>query len=113
MSTDESRLIVEDAMCASCSVHTKRVHHREYPEIRAECGSLTEAVAYLIIQLTSARENIQSNWRRESIDRAIAEVTEIRGMLAETTQDVESACRCVAHVPDQIEPILPGRNTSL
>jgi hypothetical protein len=47
----EGRLIVEDATCAHSSVHTLRVHHREFPEIRAEAGSLAEGITHLIAQL--------------------------------------------------------------
>lgn len=113
MLTDQSCLIVEDALCVSCSVHTLRVHHREFPEIRAECGSVTEGVTHLIGQLTCARENIESQWHRELIDRAIAEVTDCLDALAKAGEDNEALCRCAPHVPDQIEPTLPERSTSL
>jgi hypothetical protein len=64
--------------------------------------------------LTCARENIQSNWHRELIDRAIAEVTECLHALAEAGPDNdEVSCRCAPHVPDQIEPRLPEPKTSL
>jgi len=113
MLTHQNRLIVEDALCASHSVHALRVHHCEFPEIRAECSSVTEGVAHLIGQLKCARENIQSRWRCELIDRAIADATELLHALAEAEQNNDASCECAVHVPDQIEPTLPGRSTSL
>ncbi|SIO61323.1 hypothetical protein SAMN05444166_6722 [Singulisphaera sp. GP187] len=113
MRTDQCHLIVEDALCASCSVHTTRVHHSDFPEIRAECGSVADGVALLVKHLKCARENAQSNWRHELIDRAIADATEFLNAMAEAGPNHEAFCRCVARIPDQIEPMLPERSTSL
>lgn len=113
MLTDQSHLIVEDSLCASCSVHTIRVHHREFPEIRAECGSVIEGVTYLLVQLTCSRENIQSNWRRELIDRAIADASEFLETLVEAGLNNEASCRCAPHITDQIQSMRSGGHSTL
>lgn len=105
-------VIVDDALCANCAVPTRRVHHRAFPEIRVECGSVAEGLAHLIRQLTTARENVQSHWRHELVDRAIAEATELLGTLAENGQDAQASCRCEPHVPGPVESTLPGTNSS-
>lgn len=109
----EGRLIVEDATCAHSSVHTLRVHHREFPEIRAEAGSLAEGITHLIAQLKCAREHVGSQWHRDLMDRAIVEATESLDTLIEAGQDNETSCVCISHIPDQIEPVLPERGSSI
>jgi hypothetical protein len=108
MLTDQGRVIVEDAVCAGCAVHTKQVHHRDFPEIRAECGSVAEAVAHLAGQLSFARDGTQSNWHHELIDRAIADVAEFLDSLAEARPTDEAFCQCGARVAGQPELLLPG-----
>ncbi|AGA26839.1 hypothetical protein [Singulisphaera acidiphila] len=114
MLTHQNRLIVEDALCASRSVHTLRVHHCEFPEIRAECSTVAEGVTHLIVQLKCARENIQSKWRCDLIDRAIDDANELLQAMAEAELNKDNApCECTVHVPDQIETTLPERRSSL
>jgi hypothetical protein len=112
MLTEQSRVIVEDAVCAGCAVHTKQVHHRDFPEIRAECGSIAEAVAHLAGQLSSARDGTQSHWHHELIDRAIADVAEFLNALAQVRQADEAACQCGARVAGETEAMLPGPYSS-
>jgi len=101
------RVIVEDATCAGCSVHTKRVHHRGFPEISAECDSIAEAVSHLIVQLKRTRENTQGNWHRGLVDQAISEAAEFLDTLTEDGRDPDGLCRCDADVPESIESSLP------
>src|SRR5438045_208218 len=74
MSTDPSRVIVQDGVCGRCAVPIKQVHHRDFPEIRAECGSVAEGLAYLAGLLSRAREDAGSAWHREVIDQAKADI---------------------------------------
>lgn len=51
-----------------------RVHHRDLAEIRAEGQSPREAAEHLIHQLTRALDSALTDWRRDSIQQAIADV---------------------------------------
>ncbi|ODU02015.1 MAG: hypothetical protein ABS79_00950 [Planctomycetes bacterium SCN 63-9] len=65
---------MDDGLCPDCSIVTKCVYHRDFPEIRAECGTVAEGTAYLASRLALHGEGAQDAWRRELIDRAIADV---------------------------------------
>lgn len=94
MTTDRQHVIVEEGQCSRCRVHTKSLHHRHYPEIRAECGSIAESAVHLAAQLASYRESAQSDWHRQSIDLALADVAEFLDSLAVAATLGESSCRC-------------------
>jgi hypothetical protein len=104
MLTERERIVVTDGLCACCAVHTKKAHHRDFPEVWAECGSVAEAVAHLADQLSRYREGAQSAWHREGIDGAIADVTAFLGALSRSGREPESACRCGVRVPDRPKP---------
>ncbi len=70
MDTELSRVIVT----ISGSSSTASVHHRDFPEIRAEGGSPQEAASYLINQLTRALDSALTDWRRDRVNEAIADV---------------------------------------
>jgi hypothetical protein len=70
MATDLSRVIV----ATGATAHTICVHHREFPEIRAEGENPKSAAAHLINQLTRALDSALTEWRRTTIVKAIAEV---------------------------------------
>ncbi len=70
MDTDLSRVIVT----ISGSSSTSFVHHRDFPEIRAEGGSAKEAAANLVNKLACTLDSALTDWRRETIDHAIADV---------------------------------------
>lgn len=70
MEIDLSRVIVSSGATA----HTAQVHHRDFPEIRADGGSAKEAAAHLANKLTLALDTALTDWRRETIGRAIADV---------------------------------------
>ena len=42
------------------------VHHRDFPEIRAEAGSPEEAAAHLVNKLACALDSALTDWRRQS-----------------------------------------------
>ena len=70
MDTDLNRVIVtiSGSSTAAC------VHHRDFPEIRAEAGSPEEAAAHLVNKLACALDSALTDWRRQSVDQAIADV---------------------------------------
>ncbi len=70
MPTDLSRVIVTTGTTA----HTASVHHRDYPEIRAEGETAVVAASHLVNQLTRALDSALTKWRRETIEQAIADV---------------------------------------
>lgn len=104
MRSDQSRVIVEDGLCACCSVHTKQLHHRDFPEIRVECGSVAEGVTHLTNQLARAREGIQSVWRREAIDQAIADVGAYFDSLEEGRPVRAPQCTCGPRAAGRPDP---------
>jgi hypothetical protein len=70
MQTDPSRVIVT----LSGSSATTIVHHRDFPEIRAEGPSPKEAAANLVNKLAAALDSALTDWRRNTVDQAIADV---------------------------------------
>ncbi len=74
MTCNPSQVIVvtEDDQCVLH--HGISAHHREYPEVRAE-GSTPEAAATRLAELLSLTlESAPSDWRRQSVQQAIADV---------------------------------------
>ncbi len=94
MLTDRNRVIVEDAPCTRCGVPSKEMHHRHFPEIRSECGSIAEGAAHLHDQLLLYREGAQDPWHRETIDVAVADVAAFRESLSEAALASDAPCRC-------------------
>jgi hypothetical protein len=74
MATEESRVIVT----AGTAGHANQAqcHHRDFPEIRAEGEHPQAAAAQLVNHLTRALDSALTPWRRETIEKAIAEVQE-------------------------------------
>jgi hypothetical protein len=69
MDADPSRVIVTTGATA----HTAQVHHRDFPEVRAEGESPAVAATHLANQLVRALDSAPP-WRREALERALAEV---------------------------------------
>ncbi len=70
MDTDPGKVIVTIGEGSS----TARVHHRDFPEIRAEGPSPKQAASLLVHQLTRALESALIDWRRDRVNLAIADV---------------------------------------
>jgi hypothetical protein len=70
MDTDQGKVIVTTGASAS----TTRVHHRDFPEIRAEGASPKEAASLLVHQLSRALDSALIDWRRDRVQEAIADV---------------------------------------
>jgi hypothetical protein len=70
MATDEDRVIMTTGATAAAI----QVHHRDFPEIRAEGESPAVAAQNLANHLTRALDSALTKWRRDSIEQAIAEV---------------------------------------
>jgi hypothetical protein len=70
MDTVLNRVIVTQ----SGSSATAFVHHRDFPEIRAEGSTPKEAATHLVNKLACALDSALTDWRRGTIDRAIADV---------------------------------------
>jgi hypothetical protein len=70
MATDLSRVIV----ATGATAHTTSVHHRDFPEIRAEGENPKIAASHLANQLTRALDSALTQWRRDTIGQAIADV---------------------------------------
>lgn len=70
MATDQSRIIV----VTGATAHASSVYHRDFPEIRAEGQTPEEAAAHLANQLSRALDSALTQWRRETMNQAIADV---------------------------------------
>jgi hypothetical protein len=70
MSSAEPRVVVIEGATAQ----TTRVYHRDFPEIRADGATPKVAAEHLTHQLSRALDSALTDWRRESINRAVADV---------------------------------------
>jgi hypothetical protein len=70
MPTDLSHVIVTEGATAQ----TTRVHHRDLAEIRADGQTVREAAEHLINKLSLAMDTALTDWRRQTITQAIADV---------------------------------------
>jgi hypothetical protein len=70
MDTDVKRVIVTPSTTSAAT----SVHHRDFPEIRAEAGSAPEAAGHLVNKLVCALDSALTDWRRQSVEQAIADV---------------------------------------
>jgi hypothetical protein len=104
MRTDPNRVIVTNGKCACLAVHTTLVHHRDFPEIWAEGGSLLEGAAHLSQLLAGALEAAQSKWHRDAIELAIADVAEFVGRLDQIPSEEPLAPRGMIHPTEAIHP---------
>ena len=68
-------VVVIDESPAQAWTPTKCAHHRRYPEIRGEGGTVHESVLQLAFQLARAREHATELWQLEEIEDAIQDVT--------------------------------------
>ena len=76
MATAETRVIVTTGSAGQANQAV--VHHRDFPEIRAEGENPQAAAAQLINHLTRALDSALTPWRRETIEKAIADVKEFQ-----------------------------------
>ncbi len=70
MAMDQDRVIVMTGATAQAT----QVHHRDFPEIRGEGETPSAAAENLANHLTRALDSALTNWRRDAIQQAIAEV---------------------------------------
>ncbi len=70
MAIDLSRVIVSTGATAN----TTSIHHRDFPEIRAEGETPAVAASHLANHLTRALDSALTQWRREAVEQAIADV---------------------------------------
>jgi hypothetical protein len=70
MPTDLSRVVVTTGATAQAT----RVYHRDFPEIRSEGETPSVAATHLANQLARALDSALTDWRRQTIDQAIADV---------------------------------------
>jgi len=74
MTSNPSQVIVSNEDVAHASIHALAVHHRDFPEVRGEGGSLKDAASRLAELLSLTLDNAPSDWRREIIQQAIEDV---------------------------------------
>ena len=69
--TDKGKVIV---VMGTAAAGGTSVHHRDFPEIRAEGATPGDAAGQLVNQLTRALDSALTKWRRETVEQAIADV---------------------------------------
>ena len=74
MTSNASQVIVVTASHQSLLFHGLSAHHRDFPEVHAEASSPKAAATRLAELLSLTLENAPSDWRRQSIQQAIADV---------------------------------------
>ena len=70
MSTDSSPVIV----MTGATANSMRVYHRDFPEIRSHGETPKVAATHLGNELARALDSALTDWRRQSINQAIADV---------------------------------------
>jgi hypothetical protein len=70
MDTPVTQVIVTTSASSSAAI----VHHRDFPEIRAEGSTPKEAASHLVNKLACALDSALTDWRRNRVDQAIADV---------------------------------------
>jgi len=70
METDSGRVIIAPNGTSSAF----RIYHHDFPEIRAVGGSPREAASQLVNKLARALDSALTDWRRESLSRALDDV---------------------------------------
>jgi len=70
METDSGRVILAPNGTSSAF----SIHHRDFPEIRAVGVSPKEAALHLANKLARALDSALTDWRRESLSHALADV---------------------------------------
>ena len=74
MTSNPGQVIVMTESHGLASVHSLSAHHRDFPEVRAEGESPTDAALRLAELLSLTLDNAPSNWRREIVQQAIEDV---------------------------------------
>jgi len=70
MATDQGPVIV----ATGATPNSARVHHRNFPEIRAEGETPVAAATNLANTLTRALDSALTAWRRDTIGQALADI---------------------------------------
>ncbi len=107
MLTTPSSVVVKEGECACCAMHTKQIHHRNFPEIWAQSDSVAEGLAHLTNQLSRARDGACGRSHRESIEQAITDVAEFLETLTKAGVESEPSCRCGANGSDPLASPFP------
>ena len=71
---DTNQVVVEAGNCTCHTVHIAHIHHRNFPEIWAECETAAEGATRLSNLLSQELKATGDNWHRESIELAVADV---------------------------------------
>lgn len=72
--TNINAIIVQSSESANQAVRCMHIHHRNFPEIWAECGTAAEGATRLSTLLARERDWAGDDWHRECIGQAVADV---------------------------------------
>lgn len=102
---ENPHIVVQDSPCAVCAIPTKRVFHRDFPELWAEGGSAVEGAERLAWQLAQALDGAPGHWHRFSLQKAVSDVVEFLTNLAGALGS-EAAAHCARHAAHHHTSIL-------
>jgi hypothetical protein len=74
MTSNAGQVIVTTEDHCRSLFHGLSAHHRDFPEVHAEASSPKAAATRLAEFLSLTLENAPSEWRRQTIQQAIADV---------------------------------------
>ena len=70
----ENRVEVDSGVCDCHTIHSTHAHHRDFPDNQAEGETPAYAAVRLITQFACVLDTASDRWRREAVERAIADV---------------------------------------
>jgi hypothetical protein len=76
MLSNPGQVVVVTEQHESVLLHGLSAHHRDFPEVHAEGDSPKAAASRLADLLARSLDNAPSDWRRQSLQQAIADVRE-------------------------------------
>ena len=75
------------------------MRHRDFPEVRAECPSVIDALSHLVNQLERITDYAETQWQRDSIEQAITDIHDVLNTLHQTEIATDHSCPCVIQAP--------------
>jgi hypothetical protein len=74
MSSNPDQVVITPAGYSILAVHVSAAYHREFSEVQGEGDSPEDAAGRLADLLSRTLDSAPSDWRRETIERAIEDV---------------------------------------
>ena len=93
MVSNPNQVIVVPRAHDGLLIHGISAHHRDFPEVHAEGNSPEAAARRLAELLALSLDNAPSDWRRQNLQQAIADVRAFASATADHQSPVNSGLR--------------------